>query len=222
MPAEAHLVIGGRIQEVKTDSLKEKDTILMKPGEKVAADGVIVDDAQKSKSKTQLLADTAAKWLTVVALLAGLSAFFYWHLSGQSVAFAMARMVTVMVICCPHALGLAAALEERSEHPIATGILQKAKELSIVVPAVEDFTAMTGKGVAGTVEGKKILVVSPGYLVENKLSFPEGFSTGTADTVVFVIVNGLLAGYIALSDQIRPESAMAVKTLKKIILDRYC
>jgi Cu2+-exporting ATPase len=45
---------------------------------------------------------------------------------------------------------------------------------------VENFTAMTGKGVAGTVEGKKIMVVSPGYLAENKLAVPEGFRAGDA------------------------------------------
>jgi P-type Cu2+ transporter len=340
MPDEAHLVKGNKIQEVKTDSLKEKDIILIKPGEKVAADGVItegesylneslltgeskpvrkikgdkviagsvngngsfqvvvshgakesylsqvvklVDDAQKSKSRTQLLADTAAKWLTIVAILAGLSAFFYWYLSGQSLSFAIARMVTVMVICCPHALGLAvplvvarstalsakhglliknrtafensrkitvvvfdktgtltvgkfgvskvvtlqkgldekevvrlaAALEVRSEHPIATGIVQKAKEMSVIVPGVQNFAAMTGKGVAGTVDGKKILVVGPGYLLENKQAVPEGLNTGAAETLVFVISDGMVVGYVALSDQIRPESAEAVKTLKE-------
>jgi P-type Cu2+ transporter len=340
MPADAHLVLGDKIQEVRTDSLKEKDTILVKPGEKVAADGVVlegegylneslltgeskpvrklrgdkviagsingngsfqvvvshgskdsylaqvvklVDDAQRSKSKTQLLADTAAKWLTVIAVLAGLGAFLYWDLCGQSLSFALARMVTVMVICCPHALGLAvplvvarstalaakhglliknrtafensrkitvvvfdktgtltvgrfgvskvvtlqkgleekelirlaAAVEQRSEHPIATGVLQKAKEMSVAVPAAENFTAMTGKGVVATVDGKKILVVSPGYLAENKLAVPEGFVAGDAETVVFVLVGGVLAGYIALSDTIRPESAVAVKTLKE-------
>ena len=340
MPAEAHLVLGDKMQEVKTDALKEKDIILVKPGEKVAADGVIsegesylneslltgeskpvkktkgdkviagsingngsfqvtvshgtkdsylaqvvklVDDAQKSKSRTQLLADTAAKWLTVIAIVAGLSAFFYWDLSGQSLSFAMARMVTVMVICCPHALGLAvplvvarstaisakhglliknrtafensrkitvvvfdktgtltvgkfevskvvplqkgleekevirlaAALEQQSEHPIATGIVQKAKDWAVVIPAAENFTAITGKGVEAMVAGKKVLVVSPGYLAENKLAIPEGFIAGEAETVVFVIMDGVLTGYIALSDKIRPESADAVKTLKE-------
>ena len=340
MPAEAHLVLGDKMQEVKTDALKEKDIILVKPGEKVAADGVIsegesylneslltgeskpvkktkgdkviagsingngsfqvtvshgtkdsylaqvvklVDDAQKSKSRTQLLADTAAKWLTVIAIVAGLSAFFYWDLSGQSLSFAMARMVTVMVICCPHALGLAvplvvarstaisakhglliknrtafensrkitvvvfdktgtltvgkfevskvvplqkgleekevirlaAALEQQSEHLIATGIVQKAKDWAVVIPAAENFTAITGKGVEAMVAGKKVLVVSPGYLAENKLAIPEGFIAGEAETVVFVIMDGVLTGYIALSDKIRPESADAVKTLKE-------
>lgn len=340
MPSEAHMVMGNEVHDVKTDTLKEKDIILVKPGEKVAADGIIlegesylnesmltgeskpvkkikgdkviagsingngsfkvtvshaakdsylsqvvklVDDAQKAKSKTQLLADKAAKWLTLIAIVAGITTFLYWYLTGQSLAFAMARMVTVIVICCPHALGLAvplvvakstslaaknglliknrtsfenarkittivfdktgtltvgkfevskiitlkkdlneneiirlaSALEQKSEHPIATGILQKAKDLSISIPATEDFNAITGKGVEAIVEGKKILVVSPGYLKENNLSIPDDFKVNDTETIVFVIINSEVAGYIALSDEIRPESAGAIKTLKQ-------
>ena len=340
MPDDAHLLDGEKINDVKTATLKENDIILVKPGEKVAADGVIlegesylnesmltgeskpvqkvkgdkviagaingngsikvtvshaakdsylsqvvklVDDAQKSKSKTQLLADTAAKWLTVIAIVAGIGTFLYWYLTGQSLAFAMERMVTVIVICCPHALGLAvplvvakstalsaknglliknrtafenarkittivfdktgtltvgkfqvskivslkkelpeneilrlaSALEQKSEHPIATGILQKVKDLSITIPATENFNAITGKGVEATVEGKKILVVSPGYLKEKNIPVPDGFTANETETVVFVIVNDQLAGYIALSDEIRPESAEAIRTLKE-------
>ncbi len=340
MPSDAHMVNGETISDVKTDSLKEGDLILVKPGEKVAADGIIadgesylnesmltgeskpvkkikgdkviagsingngsikvtvshaakdsylsqviklVDDAQKSKSKTQLLADTAAKWLTVIAIVAGIATFLFWYLTGQSLAFAMERMVTVIVICCPHALGLAvplvvakstalsakhglliknrtafensrkittiifdktgtltvgkfqvskivsikkdlseneiirlaSALEQKSEHPIATGILQKVKDLKLAIPATENFNAITGKGVEATVEGKKILVVSPGYLKGNKIPVPDGFTSNDMETVVFVIINNELAGYIALSDEIRPESADAIKTLKE-------
>jgi P-type Cu2+ transporter len=340
MPADAHMVMPDKVHDVKTDTLKEKDIILVKPGEKVAADGIIlegesylnesmltgeskpvqkvkgdkviagaingngsikvtvshaakdsylsqviklVDDAQKSKSNTQLLADKAARWLTIIALVTGIATFLYWYLTGQSLAFAMERMVTVIVICCPHALGLAvplvvakstalsaknglliknrtafenarkittmvfdktgtltvgkfevskivslqkefseneivrlaSALEQKSEHPIATGILQKAKNLSITIPATENFNAITGKGVEATVKGKKILVVSPGYLKENNLAIPDGFAANDTETVVFVIVDNQLAGYIALSDEIRPESAEAIKTLKE-------
>lgn len=340
MPDDAHMVTGDKVNDVKTNTLKEKDVILVKPGEKVAADGIIlegesylnesmltgeskplkkikgdkviagsingngsfkvtvshaakdsflsqvvrlVDDAQKAKSKTQLLADTAAKWLTLIALVAGIATFSYWYLTGQPLDFAMARMVTVIVICCPHALGLAvplvvarstslaaknglliknrtsfenarkittivfdktgtltvgkfevskiaslkkdineneiirlaAALEQKSEHPIATGILQKAKDLSITIPATENFNAITGKGVEATVEDKKILVVSPGYLKEKNIAVPDGFKANDTETVVFVMVNNELAGYIALSDEIRPESAGAVQTLKE-------
>lgn len=340
MPADAHLVVADKILDVKTDTLKEKDIILVKPGEKVAADGIVlegesyldesmltgeskpvqkvkgdkviagsingsgsfkvtvshaakdsylsqvvklVDDAQKSKSQTQLLADTAAKWLTVIALVTGIGTFLYWYLTGQSLAFAMERMVTVIVICCPHALGLAvplvvakstalsakqglliknrtafenarkittvvfdktgtltvgsfevskivslqknltdndiirlaAALEQKSEHPIATGILQKVKDLSIKIPEAENFNAMTGKGVTATVAGKNVLVVSPGYLKENNIKLPDGFIANDTETIVFVIIDSELSGYIALSDEVRPESAAAIKTLKQ-------
>ena len=340
MPADAHMVMPERMHDVKTNTLKENDIILVKPGEKVAADGIIlegesylnesmitgeskpiqkvkgqkviagsingngsikvtvshsakdsyisqlvklVDDAQKSKSKTQLLADTAAKWLTIIAIVAGVGTFLFWYLTGETLAFAMERMVTVIVICCPHALGLAvplvvakstaisaknglliknriafenarkittivfdktgtltvgkfevskivslkseltedeiiriaSALEQQSEHPIATGILLKAKDLSINIPSTENFKAITGKGIEATVEGKKVLVVSPGYLKEKKITVPEGFTANDTETVVFVIINNELAGYIALSDEIRPESAEAIKTLKE-------
>ncbi|MEO7528614.1 MAG: copper-translocating P-type ATPase [Chitinophagaceae bacterium] len=345
MPADAHLVTGDTISEVKTETLKEGDIILVKPGEKVAADGIIsegqsylnesmmtgeskpvekkmndkviagsingngsikvtvshgskdsylsqviklVDDAQNSKSKTQLLADTAARWLTIIAIVAGIATFLYWYLTGQSLAFAMERMVTVIVICCPHALGLAvplvvaksttiaaksglliknrtafensrkittivfdktgtltigkfeiskivplsfgeglgvrseneliriaSALEQNSEHPIATGIMQKVKDLQLTVPVAENFNAITGKGVEAKVEGKEVKVVSPGYLKEKNIPFPADFKTDLAETVVFVIIDNTLAGYIALSDAIRPESADAIATLKK-------
>jgi len=109
---------------------------------------------------------------------------------------------------------LASALEQKSEHPIATGILQKVKDLSLTIPATENFNAITGKGVEATVEGKKVLVVSPGYLKENNITIPDGFAVNDTETVVFVLINKELAGYIALSDEIRPESAQAIKTLK--------
>lgn len=340
MPADAHMVMPGMVHDVKTDSLKENDIILVKPGEKVAADGIVldgesylnesmltgeskpvrkskgdkvmagaingngsikvtvshsakdsylsqvirlVDDAQKAKSKTQLLADTAARWLTVIALFTGITTFLVWYLSGQSLAFAMERMVTVIVICCPHALGLAvplvvarstalsakhglliknrtafenarkittivfdktgtltvgkfqvsgivslkagfsenevirfaSALEQKSEHPIATGILEKAKDLSVTIPYAENFNAITGKGVEAVVEAKKVLVAGPAYLKENNLSVPDGFTANDTETVVFLIIDNEPAGYIALSDEIRSESADAIKTLKQ-------
>jgi len=340
MPADAHMVMPDMVHDVKTETLKENDIILVKPGEKVAADGIIldgksylnesmitgestpvqkikgqkviagsingngsikvtvthaskdsyisqlvklVDDAQKSKSKTQLLADTAAKWLTIIAIVAGISTFLFWFLTGQTLAFALERMITVVVICCPHALGLAvplvvakstaisaknglliknriafensrkittivfdktgtltvgkfevskivslkkeltedeiiriaSALEQQSEHPIATGILLKAKAISVDIPSTENFKAITGKGIEATVEGKKVLVVSPGYLKENKIAVPDDFKADDTETVVFVIINNELAGYIALSDELRPESAEAIKTLKE-------
>lgn len=338
MPGDAHLVHGEHIMDVKTEMLKENDVVLIKPGEKIPADGIISDgesyineslltgesrpvdkkkgdkviagaingngaikvsvlhstkdsylsqviklvqDAQKSKSKTQLLVDVAARWLTMIAILSGIATFLVWYLAGKDLAFAVERMVTVIVICCPHALGLAvplvvarstalsakyglliknrtafensrkittlvfdktgtltvgkfevskttalqhavnenellrlaSALEQNSEHPIATGIMQKVKELAIAIPPAENFRALTGKGIEATVEGKSVRVVSPGYLKEKSIALPAKFNTDIAETIVFVIVNDELAGYIALSDTIRPESALAIQTL---------
>jgi len=71
----------------------------------------LVNEAQRTKSRTQLLADKAASILTIIALLSGFGTFLFWWISGnQSLAFALERMVTVIVICCPHALGLAVPL----------------------------------------------------------------------------------------------------------------
>jgi len=71
----------------------------------------LVKEAQESKSKTQNLANRAAFWLTIVAITAGALTMFVWLVfTGQSFNFALARTVTVMVIACPHALGLAVPL----------------------------------------------------------------------------------------------------------------
>ncbi|WP_339636857.1 copper-translocating P-type ATPase [uncultured Hyphomonas sp.] len=169
MPDEAHLVADdGSVSDVSVATLKGGEHLLIKPGEKVPADGIItkgesslnesmltgeskpifksvdadviggsingegsltirvdktgdetflssviklVKEAQASKSKTQDLANTAAKWLTFIALGGGISTVLFWTLfTGQGFGFAMARAVTVMVIACPHALGLAVPL----------------------------------------------------------------------------------------------------------------
>jgi Cu2+-exporting ATPase len=70
----------------------------------------LVRQAQESKSKTQDLADRAAMWLTFVALGGGVLTFSVWLGLGETLAYAMERSVTVMVIACPHALGLAIPL----------------------------------------------------------------------------------------------------------------
>lgn len=339
MPAEAHRVKGNQVEDVKLEELQKDDIILIKPGEKVSADGVIVDgssylnesmltgeskpvkkemddkviggsingngslkvkvvgtgkdsylnkvikmveEAQKTKSKMQNLSDRAAKWLTYIALTIGFGTLTVWLLLGYDFVFALERMVTVMVIACPHALGLAiplvvaistavsaqngllirnrtafeesrkittllfdktgtlttgvfgvaryesinkaikkeemfrlaGALEQNSEHPIAVGIINKLKALKADIPKVEKFNAITGKGVEASVEGKQVKVVSPGYLKEKNWQMPEGSVSSEAETVVFVIIDEKVAGYIALSDAIRPESRESIKTFK--------
>ncbi len=71
----------------------------------------LVKQAQATRSRTQDVANRAAMWLTYIALVVGLGTFFAWWLVlGESLAFAIERMVTVMVVACPHALGLAVPL----------------------------------------------------------------------------------------------------------------
>jgi Cu2+-exporting ATPase len=246
----------------------------------------MVRRAQESKSRTQTLADRAALWLTVIALSAGTVTLVTWLVLGREFVFAMERMVTVMVITCPHALGLAiplvvavstslaaanglllrnrpqfeaadrigvvvfdktgtltegtfglravvplgdlgedevlrlaASVESRSEHPLAAGIVRGARERGIDLAEPSDFEAMRGKGVAGTVEGQRVLVVSPAYLRENGL---RADTTKLAEhrrqgrTLSFVIVDDAVAGALALGDTIREESKDAIRALQEM------
>ncbi len=169
MPSVAHrLTKSGAIKDVPIQEIQRGDRLVVKPGEKVPADGkvtdgnsslneamltgetqpvfkeqgmtviggsingegaitvevkktgkdsylsqmmALVEQAQKSKSRTQDLANRAARWLTVIALSAGGAALAIWLVQyGRDFVFALERMVTVMVITCPHALGLAVPL----------------------------------------------------------------------------------------------------------------
>ncbi|HKU61368.1 MAG TPA: heavy metal translocating P-type ATPase [Gemmatimonadales bacterium] len=81
-------------------------------GEHTALAGImrLVEAAQTSRSRAQALADRAAFWLTIIAILAGAATFAVWVVLRGDPAFAVERMVTVLVISCPHALGLAVPL----------------------------------------------------------------------------------------------------------------
>ncbi len=70
----------------------------------------LVQRAQQAKSRTQRFADTAAMWLTIIALTAGTVTLVAWLAAGRELVFAIERMATVMIITCPHALGLAIPL----------------------------------------------------------------------------------------------------------------
>jgi len=114
-------------------------------------------------------------------------------------------------------LAYAAALEGRSEHPIAQGIAASAQ--AAVSLEVEAFKALSGKGVEGTVNGQVVRVVSPGYLKEHGLIVTDERIerlTAQGKTVVFVVMDEAVAGAIALADIIRPESKQAIAALKEM------
>jgi len=272
-------VIGGSINDNGTIKVvvkhTEKDSYLSK---------VIgmVEEAQKSRSKTQSFANRAAGWLFYIALGGGLITLATWLALGREFSFALERMVTVMVISCPHALGLAvplvvaistsvsaqkgllirnrtafenarkittiifdktgtltkgefgvtryksvnddysdedilsvaASLESQSEHPIASGILRKAEEKELDFKEAKEFSNIKGEGVKASLDSKEIKIVSPGYLKEKEIEQPDDAFKDESETVVFVMVEEKLAGFIALADEIREESHDAIKTLK--------
>jgi len=342
MPSDAHKIMpDGTIMDVPLNELKEGDIVLVKPGEKVPADGIVIEgettvnesmltgeskpvlkekgsaviggaingegsitvkvlktgkdsflsqvielvkEAQESKSKTQDLANRAAVWLTVLALTGGVITFLVWTIIvSKDVAFALERTVTVMVITCPHALGLAvplvvavstaisakngllirdraafekarniqaiifdktgtltkgefgvtdvltftddvteeeilkyaASVESHSEHPIAKAITTAVNELF----KVEEFKSIPGKGAEGKVNGKHIMIVSPGYLREKGMVLKDERAERIASqgkTIVYVLIDGQLRGAIALADIVRPESKKAISMLKKM------
>ncbi|WP_373017841.1 copper-translocating P-type ATPase [Thiomicrorhabdus sp.] len=249
----------------------------------------MVRQAQSEKSKTQYLADRIAFWLTIIALSIGFITLTVWLVLGHPFVFALERMASVMVITCPHALGLAVplvvaistsvsaqrgllirnrtafenarkitmmvfdktgtltkgnfgvtrfasvndqfddeqilslagALENHSEHPLALGIMQKVKQRGIFIKPAENFMALTGEGIEATVENRRIKVVGPGYLAENHIRLEEPDTEDAQETVVYVLVDGVLAGYIALADEIRDDSLNAVQSLQKKGLKVY-
>ncbi len=344
LPAEAHRRrADGTVEDVPVSTLTRGDKVIVKPGERIPTDGVVVEgrttvnqalltgesqpvergegdaviggavngeaaivlvvertgsetylaqvidlvrQAQESRSRTQDLADRAAFWLTLIALSSGGLTLAVWLWNGRDLAFAVERMVTVMVIACPHALGLAiplviavsttlaarngllvrdrggferaraitavvfdktgtltqgrfgvtdiipldgsaaddvlrlaAALESRSEHPIAAGIVQAAQTRQLVVPTPQDVRAIPGRGAEGVIDGTQVRVASPAYLKELHLAVdnPRVRDLGTqGKTLVFVLVDNHPIGAIALADLVRVESRAALARLKQL------
>jgi Cu2+-exporting ATPase len=112
-------------------------------------------------------------------------------------------------------LKYAAAVEARSEHPIAQGIVSSADQTF----TVEGFKAIAGKGAEGKVNGREVRILSPGALEEKNLKVTdkrvEEFNS-QGKTVVFVLIDGKLKGAVALADKIRAESKKAVSMLKEM------
>ena len=187
MPTIAHLMKNGKIEDVAISELKIDDNILIRPGEQVPADGLVIEgssslneafltgesrpvvkkindevvagsingeaaltvkinrigenttlsqikrlieEAQASRSQFENLADRAAAWLTYIAIAVGLITLITWLIVGKDFNFAVTLMVTVLVIACPHALGLAIPLVTANATAVSAnnGILVRNRE----------------------------------------------------------------------------------------------
>jgi Cu2+-exporting ATPase len=223
IPDKAHFKKENETIDVNVSELKKGDIILVKPGEKIPTDGIIikgesfvnesmltgeskpvskeigskviggsiteegsleirvegvgeetylskviklVKDAQASKSKTQLLADKAAFWLTIIAISIGTITFITWLALGENIAFAIERTATVLIIACPHALGLAVPLVVAISTTLSAqnGLLirnrtafENSRRISTII------FDKTGTLTKGTFSVKKIFVLNNNY-----------------------------------------------------------
>ena len=115
-------------------------------------------------------------------------------------------------------LALAAALEKGSEHPLAEAIVEGAAERGVKLADAEDFEAITGKGVAGTVSGKKVALGNAAMMADlgiDTASVSAKAETLQAEgkTAMFVVVVGKLAGLVAVADPVKATTAEAIKAL---------
>jgi Cu2+-exporting ATPase len=121
-------------------------------------------------------------------------------------------------------LKLTSSVELNSEHVIAKAIVEYAKENSIKIPKTKEFKALPGKGAYGKVGKSEIYVGSVNLLNDMKIDLNDEKIKELQEqgkTVVFTVVDGKLAGALALSDRIREESFEAVKRLKEKGLKVY-
>ena len=344
LPDSATRVVGEELEEVPVAELKVADVVLVRPGGRIPADGVVregkssvdesmltgesqpvdkvvgdkvvaatvntsgalrvevtgtgektalagimrlVAQAQSSRSRAQAIADRAAFLLTIVAIVAGVVTLAAWLvLRPDNPEFAVERMVTVLVIACPHALGLAvplvvaisttlgasggllvrdrrgleearnlttvvfdktgtltlgqhrvveiatvdgwsrdealrlaAGLEHDSEHPIAKAIVTSARVKGLKIPAATEFEYLTGRGITGVVEGRKLAGGGPNLLASmNVESSPElqhaiDAAAGRGQSSIYLIESGRPVAVFAIADAVRPESREAIDAL---------
>jgi Cu+-exporting ATPase len=115
-------------------------------------------------------------------------------------------------------LQLAASLERASEHPLAEAFVNAAQERGLHLADTEDFEARTGQGIVGKVEGRAVAVGTPKLMDAEAVDAAGGYDqaeTLRADgkTVVFVAIDGELAGLLAVADPIKERAAEAVRAL---------
>jgi Cu2+-exporting ATPase len=257
-------------------------------GDQTALAGILrlVEQAQQSKSQTQVLADRAAGWLFYIALgVAAITAIAWTIAIGFNVEV-LQRVVTVLVIACPHALGLAvplvvaittamganngilvrdrlaleaarnidmiifdktgtltkgefgvvgiatasdwderralglaAALEGDSEHPIAEAIRKTARDQGLELPAVTGFSALKGRGVQASL-GQALVYAGGPRLLEMLALTPSAELAGfaqqagqKAQSVVYLVAENRVVAAFAIADVIRPESKQAIERL---------
>jgi Cu+-exporting ATPase len=343
---EAHVERDGMEVTVPIDDLEEGDIILVRPGEKIPVDGIIiegkthidekvvtgesfpvsrsvndeiigatvnqegfikfratkvgkdtllnqivrmVEEAQASRAPIQNLVDKVSEYFVPAVVTLSVLVFVVWvFVAGLPFRAGLIRMIAVLVISCPCAMGLAtptalvvgigraakfgiilkggealekayrvtailfdktgtltigkpvvtdvvmlrndvsendalilaASVEKGSEHPLARAIIEKGQSLGQLTDP-QDFTAVTGMGIVGQVNGRRVEIGNPTYM--KQLGIDTSATTTEferlqeeAKTVVFLIVDGQLTALIAMADTLKPFAKEAIAELQKM------
>ncbi|MBJ8277886.1 copper-translocating P-type ATPase [Staphylococcus pseudintermedius] len=244
----------------------------------------IIKQAQNDKSRAELLSDKVAGYLFYFAISVGMIAFIIWMLIDNHIDFALERLVTVLVIACPHALGLAiplvtarstsigahhglmiknraaietaqhidyvmmdktgtlteghfsvnhyesfkagvsdeevlslfASLESQSNHPLATSIVDFAKNKSISYVQPQDVRNIPGVGLEGTINGQAYKITNVSYLEQNGFEYDKALFNKLANqgnSISYLIDEQQAVGIIAQGDQIKESSKQMVTEL---------
>ena len=248
----------------------------------------MVSDAAATKAPVAKLADTISGYFVPAVILIAAAVTLIWLLLGQPVGYALARGISVLVVSCPCALGLAtpvaimvgngmgakhgilfktaealqetgnvqivaldktgtitsgrpkvtdiipaegvtekelletaAALEKKSEHPLAKAIMEYAGEKQIFVSDVQKFTALPGHGLEAVLAGSR-LTGGSGRFIASRTEVPAAMMkrseelSGSGKTPLFFMKDGKLTGIIAVADVIKDDSAEAIRQLKNM------
>ncbi|MBC8698055.1 copper-translocating P-type ATPase [Staphylococcus pseudintermedius] len=244
----------------------------------------IIKQAQNDKSRAELLSDKVAGYLFYFAVSVGVIAFIAWMLIQHEIDLALERLVTVLVIACPHALGLAiplvtarstsigahhglmiknraaietaqhidyvmmdktgtltegnfsvnhyesfkagmsdeavlslfASLESQSNHPLATSIVDFAKNKNISYVQSQDVRNIPGVGLEGTINGQAYKITNVSYLEQNGFEYDKALFNKLANqgnSISYLIDEQQAVGIIAQGDQIKDSSQQMVTEL---------
>lgn len=247
----------------------------------------LVEDASASKAPIAKIADKIAGVFVPIVMTIALITAVVWILSGADFEFALSCAISVLVISCPCALGLAtpvaimvgtgkgaengiliksgealevthniqsvvldktgtitqgkpvvtdiygvktdstellkiaAAMEKKSEHPLAEAVLAKAAEEDISLPEALEFSAVAGMGIEAVIEGKKYYAGNLRLMKEKNISCAgiEDYLetlTGEGKTPLLFAAEKELLGVIGAADVVKPTSAQAIRELKKM------
>ena len=246
----------------------------------------MVSDAAATKAPIAKIADKVSGIFVPAVITIAVITIIGWLLAGQTVGFALARGISVLVISCPCALGLATpvaimvgngvgarhgilfktavsleeagkvdivaldktgtitngqpkvtdilpvdgiseqelletafSLEKKSEHPLAKAIVEYGDEKKFTVPVVEDFQAVPGNGLTGTLNNKtliggNLLFIEKSLSISEKIKHSAEQLASAGKTPLFFAKDNHLLGIIAVADVIKEDSPQAIKELK--------